>query len=576
MHKVDLPASSRKLDAGNACAASSGPESAGPRATAIGNAAAVEGGDSWVAENMESKPTAVGVEDVEGSATSGERSAPSDNMCPICLAAEMEDRSLLDRCFHAFCFECALRWAQVTRKEPTCPLCKAPFSAIIHHIRSETIFDRYEINSLPPPPAKERFGWGSHSLRQQQQQQPRGGTSPRTRRHVPDGVEFRRSVYADDQWARADPRIATRGGRLRLSQLRRDPRRIRRLLPWLRRELRVLVGEEHLGFVSQYLESLLERVDFSDQERVEPMLRPFLFDHTPHFLHELHLFAESPLEMATYDRQTEYDSPRHRRGSVTVPLTAVGRSTRDRESTVTSAPTRVGSEGVEMGHRSDPSAMSLGHEPRGSQERDGERTPAAIRDRPVEDASLGGYRSRWAGVTGDSTRGEEEAAFAPRNGDGGQPTGQQGDSRQLGRAQDAQRAGSVAVDKRKREHEVHMLRAAREALRRRRLHQLAPNLPPPRTCAEPMPSPTTTSTEGVRGEEPDRDPCPREARGAPGRNAMLRRHRQPFDGVAEIPTPGAMTDAELEAELQEVSGQMAADQRALLRAVLLRESTARR
>ena len=37
------------------------------------------------------------------------------------------------------------------------------------------------------------------------------------------------------------------------------------------------------------------------------MLRPFLFDNTGHFLHELLHFARSPLDMRAYDRRAQYD-----------------------------------------------------------------------------------------------------------------------------------------------------------------------------------------------------------------------------------------------------------------------------
>ncbi len=37
------------------------------------------------------------------------------------------------------------------------------------------------------------------------------------------------------------------------------------------------------------------------------LLRPFLFENTAHFVHELVNFARSPLDMKAYDRRAQYD-----------------------------------------------------------------------------------------------------------------------------------------------------------------------------------------------------------------------------------------------------------------------------
>lgn len=247
-------------------------------------------------------------------------SSDGDDKCPICLTGIMADRSLLNNCFHAFCFKCVLAWAQVTRQAPTCPLCKASFTAIIHNIESDQVFEQFRLDTLPPPAAKARYGWGSFSAQRQQQQR----RQRQQRRHVVDGFEFRRSVYAEERWAVPERNAA--GQRVRgiygLSTFRSNPRSIQRALPWLRRELKVLVGADHAEFVTQYVESLLERVDFADVRAVAPMLRPFLFGRTEHFLHEFRLFADSSLDVIAYDRHAEYAAPRHHGGAVPHPAAA--------------------------------------------------------------------------------------------------------------------------------------------------------------------------------------------------------------------------------------------------------------
>ena len=61
-----------------------------------------------------------------------------DARCAVCLG-EIEDRSFPKGCSHAFCFTCLVEWSKV---RAVCPLCKRPFTHIIHNIRSNDDYDQ--------------------------------------------------------------------------------------------------------------------------------------------------------------------------------------------------------------------------------------------------------------------------------------------------------------------------------------------------------------------------------------------------------------------------------------------------
>eukprot|EP00048_Salpingoeca_helianthica_P000352 m.41033 g.41033 ORF g.41033 m.41033 type:complete len:455 (-) comp10430_c0_seq1:27-1391(-) len=208
--------------------------------------------------------------------------------CSICLAS-FRDRSHLTTCFHAFCFRCITTWASVTC---ACPLCKRPFHTIIHKIVSETVFETYSVKrptaAVKKKPARER--------------------EP----HRPFDVSKRRAVYASG--ARALPEyeesLQHRERRLSAAALRADPRNALRIHAWLSRELVVLVGDHAaVDFVRTLVLSLIERLGVQTSEEMQSQLRPFLFEQTDHFLHELALFARSRLDIAAYDRHVKYDNP---------------------------------------------------------------------------------------------------------------------------------------------------------------------------------------------------------------------------------------------------------------------------
>ncbi|KAF6738127.1 E3 ubiquitin-protein ligase Topors [Oryzias melastigma] len=69
-----------------------------------------------------------------------------DSKCPICLD-RFNNLAYLDRCLHRFCFPCIQEWSH---NKAECPLCKQPFSSILHSVRAEDDFKEYTPQPAPP------------------------------------------------------------------------------------------------------------------------------------------------------------------------------------------------------------------------------------------------------------------------------------------------------------------------------------------------------------------------------------------------------------------------------------------
>ncbi|KAK2852191.1 hypothetical protein Q7C36_007392 [Tachysurus vachellii] len=227
-----------------------------------------------------------------------------DSKCPICLD-HFRNMSYADRCFHRFCFRCILEWG---KNKAECPLCKQPFSAVYHSVRSEHDFKVYELR-----PAEN----GSFGSVQGQRFRYRTTLTHRRRSTVQmhrssrqqEVMCFRRWLY------RCDVRVhgVRDGGRSRdmsAEFFRKNPACLHRLVPWLKRELAVLYGSHDsvADVVLHLILSMITRHDIQDEAFLQE-LRPFLSSRTEHFLHEFLSFAKSPFNMEAYDRHAVYDCP---------------------------------------------------------------------------------------------------------------------------------------------------------------------------------------------------------------------------------------------------------------------------
>lgn len=234
--------------------------------------------------------------------------------CPICLSTITTTRlAILSPCSHAYCTHCILKWSDVKR---TCPLCNTTFDSWLHRFDfRKRRFDRF----TPTPVNSESEGYGFR-------RPIRFGFARRREesRRLPRRREFRRSGLEErvHEWRASIYREKLRAVRLCLcsSSSRSYPpqsglgsrdveERIRRVSPWIRRELKAVLGDPDPTIIVHVVTSLYAsslQGDTSDSDFLAP-LRPFLHGWTDMFWHELRCFAESSLTMETYDTVVNYE-----------------------------------------------------------------------------------------------------------------------------------------------------------------------------------------------------------------------------------------------------------------------------
>ncbi|KAM4611665.1 uncharacterized protein ACJ7VT_012345 [Polymixia lowei] len=293
--------------------------------------------------------------------------ASPDSKCPICLD-RFNNLAYLDRCLHRFCFPCIQEWSH---NKAECPLCKQPFTSILHSVRAEDDFKEY---TLRPPPsngsvaatvamvaAMATAARSDHEMRlllrrraqeggetagaifegltglggavvpvapndrssrrlmtrlaARRRLQREGGAVRRLRER--EMLAFRRALYRSG--VRVNGVAGANGSQGQQQQQRevtaesfcRNLTHLSRLRPWLRRELTVLYGAHGslVDIVQRIITARLARHGLEDTPTIEEELRPFLLARTDHFLHELVSFARSPLSLENYDLQAVYDPP---------------------------------------------------------------------------------------------------------------------------------------------------------------------------------------------------------------------------------------------------------------------------
>ena len=249
-------------------------------------------------------------------------SSPNNN-CSICLG-QLENKSFTDSCFHTFCFVCLLEWSKV---KAVCPLCKQPFKSIIHNVRSIEDYDQYYLRSDElTSDASRRFRYRTTLMpgtqrRQAQEhhhrmllQRPSRATmrGPFGRTGQAATSEFRQRVYATGM--RVKELVPTDGRPPRYRDISaaffsRNPASTHRLVPWLNRELNVLLNhhDDHIQFVLELILDLIKRYDIRSEEFFQH-IQPFTGRRTEHFVHEFYSFARAPYDIVAYDQNAAYDN----------------------------------------------------------------------------------------------------------------------------------------------------------------------------------------------------------------------------------------------------------------------------
>ncbi|XP_062984529.1 E3 ubiquitin-protein ligase Topors-like [Elgaria multicarinata webbii] len=259
---------------------------------------------------------------------------PSDSRCPICLE-RIRNVAFLNPCFHRFCFACILEWSD---RKAECPLCKQCFNSFFHTIRSDTDFEEYIV-----PFENASFGMCGERSAQRPETLPDNGVlyqgysdlqsqsrmrsfdelmrqlSIRRSSH-PGGIslgqireqvtiKFRRALYRSG----VRVRNVQSGGFYRdisADFFHRNPVRLNRLVPWLKRELRVLCGT-HAFLIQNIQHIVLNNITIYDldSQSFADIMQPHLLHYTNHFLHEFINFARSPFNIKAYDWRASYDIP---------------------------------------------------------------------------------------------------------------------------------------------------------------------------------------------------------------------------------------------------------------------------
>lgn len=88
---------------------------------------------------------------------------------------------------------------------------------------------------------------------------------------------------------------------------RRNPADIDRLIPWLNRELQVLLNnnQPHIAYVLNVITDALVQHDISSHD-FRRIVNPYFGIHTEHFAHEFQNFARSNFDLVGYDAAVNY------------------------------------------------------------------------------------------------------------------------------------------------------------------------------------------------------------------------------------------------------------------------------
>nr|XP_043634617.1 uncharacterized protein LOC122605723 [Erigeron canadensis] len=210
--------------------------------------------------------------------------------CPICLSPIIQQsESYLDHCFHKFCYNCILQWAEVVASKNSshqpfvkCPLCKRKSSSIIYgydgiSFQKHLIYQNAE-NSM--------FFTKAHKYRLQ-------------------------CYYVEPGNSIGNINIS----RYWKSYKYRQPNQW--LYSWLIREVQALIQEKDIDIIVHHIVGVIDSwrrnepkvsqvSPESKQEDFKNMVadaaRPFLRGRTIRFVNELEIFLASGLNIEAYDK----------------------------------------------------------------------------------------------------------------------------------------------------------------------------------------------------------------------------------------------------------------------------------
>ncbi|XP_028711793.1 E3 ubiquitin-protein ligase Topors-like [Peromyscus leucopus] len=122
-------------------------------------------------------------------------------------------------------------------------------------------------------------------------------------------VKFRRALYYSGIWVKR-VQSSKLEKHFSANYFKRNPSSLHRLIPWLKRELTAVYGDN--GYtVKNVLAAILHHMTIFNlnSESFTQLLEPYLLQHTHHFLHEFISFVYSSYNLETYDRSAVYQCP---------------------------------------------------------------------------------------------------------------------------------------------------------------------------------------------------------------------------------------------------------------------------
>lgn len=119
------------------------------------------------------------------------------------------------------------------------------------------------------------------------------------------GCNWRLYVYQRNLYALPLLDVTGRTRDISASFYRTNPNQIFRLLPWINREILMIVRRHEIHHVMTMIEEFLTSFDITSRA-FRTRIKTFLNRYTAHFIHELTNFARSQYDMNGYDRYVQY------------------------------------------------------------------------------------------------------------------------------------------------------------------------------------------------------------------------------------------------------------------------------
>ncbi|KAL8264100.1 hypothetical protein R6Q59_022230 [Mikania micrantha] len=250
--------------------------------------------------------------------------------CPICLS-QIEEPAVITVCLHAYCTDCIRKWSYRKRK---CPLCNTQFASLFVRIDLNSMtFLTQHLSAIKESGTKINGDFRDfYSSRRDFMAQRRAIRISRERNignrrtrplpkqrsfeqsnMLPPGVskerilQWRASIYKRNLLAVPCPtRKSLEQG---LMGIKRHNKKmlLKRIEPWIHREVQAILEDPNPAILVHLVTSLfITSLEETKENDYLERLNPFLLKWTSTFWHELRCFAESSLNMETYDTVVKY------------------------------------------------------------------------------------------------------------------------------------------------------------------------------------------------------------------------------------------------------------------------------